>query len=148
MQYYFETIFPRIPKKVSDDFVDELKKKGLPTVPKGNAGQVGTTAVSCRKALRVLFMKRAYLIFAITFMKRAYLIFAIKYIASENLALLGCLLLSPLCRAAPTGVVLMMAIVGLRLSRLLSLSLWASGPPTVRVLERRAEVRTPPLATV
>jgi pre-mRNA-splicing factor 38B len=39
-QYYFETIFPRIPKKVTDDIVDELKKRGLPTTAKGNAGQV------------------------------------------------------------------------------------------------------------
>ena len=40
-QYYFETIFPRIPKKVSDEVTEELRKRGLPTAAKGNAGQVG-----------------------------------------------------------------------------------------------------------
>lgn len=38
LQYYFETIFPRIPKPVHDAIQEELKRKGLPTSPK-----VGTT---------------------------------------------------------------------------------------------------------
>lgn len=41
MQYYFETIFPRIPKTVQDEIIAELKGMGLPTTPKGNAGQGG-----------------------------------------------------------------------------------------------------------
>ncbi|KAF5838667.1 PRP38 family-domain-containing protein [Dunaliella salina] len=40
-QYYFETIFPRIPKPVMDNIVEELKRRGLPYKPKGNAGQGG-----------------------------------------------------------------------------------------------------------
>jgi len=40
-QYYFETIFPRIPKKVMDDMAEELKQRNLPTTGKGNAGQGG-----------------------------------------------------------------------------------------------------------
>ncbi|GAX83496.1 hypothetical protein CEUSTIGMA_g10921.t1 [Chlamydomonas eustigma] len=40
-QYYFETIFPRIPKKVSDDIIAELSNRGLPAKAKGNAGQGG-----------------------------------------------------------------------------------------------------------
>ena len=34
LQYYFETIFPRIPKPVMDSLVQELKALGLPTTPK------------------------------------------------------------------------------------------------------------------
>jgi hypothetical protein len=34
LQYYFETIFPRIPKPVMDNLVQELKALGLPTTPK------------------------------------------------------------------------------------------------------------------
>eukprot|EP00983_Pelagomonas_calceolata_P127763 1161442-Pelagomonas_calceolata.AAC.11 len=45
LQYYFETIFPRIPKPVMDNIVEELKRRGLPYKPKvgvqGNAGQGG-----------------------------------------------------------------------------------------------------------
>lgn len=37
-QYYYETIFPRIPKIVADDIQVELGKKGLPTKGKGNGG--------------------------------------------------------------------------------------------------------------
>ncbi|KAL6747419.1 PRP38 family-domain-containing protein [Haematococcus lacustris] len=40
-QYYFETIFPRIPKTVMDAIVEELKSRQLPHVPKGNAGTGG-----------------------------------------------------------------------------------------------------------
>lgn len=40
-QYYFETIFPRIPKTVADEIKDNLKAMGLSTVPVGNAGQGG-----------------------------------------------------------------------------------------------------------
>ncbi|MEW5309735.1 MAG: hypothetical protein WDW38_001597 [Sanguina aurantia] len=40
-QYYFETIFPRIPKKVQDDIVEDLRRQGLPSSAKGNAGTGG-----------------------------------------------------------------------------------------------------------
>eukprot|EP00884_Botryococcus_braunii_P000002 jgi/Botrbrau1/10001/Bobra.0012s0090.1 len=40
-QYYFETIFPRIPKPVQDSFVKRFAELGLPTKPVGNAGQGG-----------------------------------------------------------------------------------------------------------
>lgn len=40
-QYYFETLFPRIPKPVLDDITARLASMGLPTTPKGNAGQGG-----------------------------------------------------------------------------------------------------------
>ena len=40
-QYYFETIFPRIPKPVQDDFVSKLTAMGLPSRAVGNAGQGG-----------------------------------------------------------------------------------------------------------
>ncbi|KAK9819895.1 hypothetical protein WJX72_003744 [[Myrmecia] bisecta] len=40
-QYYFETIFPRIPKPVGDDFVRKLQGMGLPTKAVGNGGQGG-----------------------------------------------------------------------------------------------------------
>ena len=41
MQYYFETIFPRIPKPVHDNFVSKLTAMGLPSKAVGNAGQGG-----------------------------------------------------------------------------------------------------------
>jgi pre-mRNA-splicing factor 38B len=34
VQYYFETIFPRIPKPVMDNMIEELKARKLPTTPK------------------------------------------------------------------------------------------------------------------
>ena len=40
-QYYFETIFPRIPKSVNDEIVDALRRMGFATQPVGNAGQGG-----------------------------------------------------------------------------------------------------------
>lgn len=40
-QFYFETIFPRIPKAVSDDIRNSLKSMELPAEPVGNAGQGG-----------------------------------------------------------------------------------------------------------
>ncbi len=40
-QYYFETIFPRIPKPVQDNINEELKSRGLPTTAKGNGGAGG-----------------------------------------------------------------------------------------------------------
>ena len=42
MQYYFETIFPRIPKPVHDQFVLNLTGMGQPTKAVGNGGQGGT----------------------------------------------------------------------------------------------------------
>jgi pre-mRNA-splicing factor 38B len=41
MQYYFETIFPRIPKPVQDAMVAQLAQYELPTKAVGNAGQGG-----------------------------------------------------------------------------------------------------------
>ncbi|KAL4418785.1 hypothetical protein ABPG77_005499, partial [Micractinium sp. CCAP 211/92] len=40
-QFYFETIFPRVPKTVTDEIVGHLKELGLPTAAKGNGGQGG-----------------------------------------------------------------------------------------------------------
>ncbi|KAL6781571.1 hypothetical protein ACKKBF_B08550 [Auxenochlorella protothecoides x Auxenochlorella symbiontica] len=40
-QYYFETIFPRIPTKVTDEVLAGLKARGLPCKALGNAGQGG-----------------------------------------------------------------------------------------------------------
>ena len=37
-QYYFETIFPRVPKKSLDFMVSELRQRGLRTEAKGNGG--------------------------------------------------------------------------------------------------------------
>jgi len=49
VQYYFETIFPRIPKTVTDEIVGDLKSMGLPSAAKGNAGQGGRVVQSiCR----------------------------------------------------------------------------------------------------
>jgi pre-mRNA-splicing factor 38B len=41
LQYYFETIFPRIPKTVESDIITDLKARGLPTSGKGNGGAGG-----------------------------------------------------------------------------------------------------------
>lgn len=41
VQYYFETLFPRVPKPVQDDMVAKLAARGLPTKAIGNAGQGG-----------------------------------------------------------------------------------------------------------
>ncbi len=41
LQYYFETIFPRIPKPVGDDLSSRLAAVGLPSKTVGNAGQGG-----------------------------------------------------------------------------------------------------------
>ena len=43
VQYYFETIFPRIPKLVQDQFETKLTAMGLPSKAVGNAGQVVPT---------------------------------------------------------------------------------------------------------
>lgn len=40
-QHYFETIFPRIPKKVQDDIIAALRDAGLPCQGVGNGGQGG-----------------------------------------------------------------------------------------------------------
>lgn len=40
-QYYFETLFPRIPKLVSNDVSTKLEAVGLPSKAVGNAGQGG-----------------------------------------------------------------------------------------------------------
>ena len=40
-QNYFESIFTRFPKKLTDDVVDYLKAQGLPHKVMGNAGQGG-----------------------------------------------------------------------------------------------------------
>ena len=41
VQYYFETIFPRVPKPQQDDFVSKLTSMGLPSRAVGNGGQGG-----------------------------------------------------------------------------------------------------------
>lgn len=41
LQYYFETIFPRIPKPVHNDFISKLTAMGLATQALGNGGQGG-----------------------------------------------------------------------------------------------------------
>lgn len=41
MQYYFETIFPRIPKPVNDEWIGNLRGMGLPAKAVGNGGQGG-----------------------------------------------------------------------------------------------------------
>ena len=41
LQFYFETIFPRIPKPVHDDFVSKLIAMGLPSRAVRNGGQGG-----------------------------------------------------------------------------------------------------------
>lgn len=69
LQYYFETIFPRIPKKVEDDIQAELRRRGLPTKGKGNGGCGGTDRrggddgnrrpASVKASLSVAFGQRA-----------------------------------------------------------------------------------------
>lgn len=51
-QYYFETIFPRIPKPVQDDFVSKLTSMGLPSRAVGNAGQGGADRRGIEEANR------------------------------------------------------------------------------------------------
>ncbi|CAL8462049.1 g1580 [Coccomyxa elongata] len=51
-QYYFETIFPRVPKLVHDDFVSKLTAMGLPSRAVGNAGQGGTDRRGIEEANR------------------------------------------------------------------------------------------------
>ncbi|GAB4814832.1 hypothetical protein N2152v2_001878 [Parachlorella kessleri] len=68
-QYYFETIFPRIPKTVTDEIVGDLKGMGLPSAAKGNAGQGGADRrgvddggkrpASVKASLSVAFGQRA-----------------------------------------------------------------------------------------
>ncbi|KAI3432834.1 hypothetical protein D9Q98_010418 [Chlorella vulgaris] len=68
-QFYFETIFPRVPKPVHDDICGRLKEMGLPTAVVGNAGQGGAdrrgvndgTArpASVKASLSVAFGQRA-----------------------------------------------------------------------------------------
>ena len=41
VQYYFETIFPRIPKPVADDLAAKLADAGLPAKAIGNGAQGG-----------------------------------------------------------------------------------------------------------
>jgi pre-mRNA-splicing factor 38B len=69
LQYYFETIFPRIPKTVSDEVRDELRSMNLPTSALGNAGQGGPSRrgsddgirrpASVKASLAVAFGQRA-----------------------------------------------------------------------------------------
>lgn len=69
MQYYFETIFPRIPKKVEDDIQAELRRLNLPTKGKGNGGCGGPSRrggddgnrrpASVKASLSVAFGQRA-----------------------------------------------------------------------------------------
>jgi pre-mRNA-splicing factor 38B len=68
-QYYFETIFPRIPKKVEDDIQAELCRRGMPTKGKGNGGCGGADRrggddgnrrpASVKASLSVAFGQRA-----------------------------------------------------------------------------------------
>ena len=68
-QYYFETIFPRIPKKVEDDIQAALRSRGLPTKGKGNGGCGGANRrggdegnrrpASVKASLSVAFGQRA-----------------------------------------------------------------------------------------
>lgn len=69
MQYYFETIFPRIPKTVGDEIRGYLRDWGLPTEARGNAGQGGADRrgmddgsrrpASVKASLSVAFGQRA-----------------------------------------------------------------------------------------
>jgi pre-mRNA-splicing factor 38B len=69
LQYYFETLFPRIPKTVSDDVRGALREWGLPTEARGNAGQGGSDRrgvddgrarpASVKASLSVAFGQRA-----------------------------------------------------------------------------------------
>jgi hypothetical protein len=68
-QYYFETIFPRIPKKVEDDIQAGLRSRGLPTKGRGNGGCGGADRrggddgnrrpASVKASLSVAFGQRA-----------------------------------------------------------------------------------------
>lgn len=68
-QFYFETIFPRVPKTVTDEIVGHLKELGLPTAAKGNGGQGGADRrgvaepnqrpASVKASLSVAFGQRA-----------------------------------------------------------------------------------------
>ncbi|KAL4854361.1 Pre-mRNA splicing factor SR-like 1 [Chlorella vulgaris] len=67
--FYFETIFPRVPKPVHDDICGRLKEMGLPTAVVGNAGQGGADRrgvndgaarpASVKASLSVAFGQRA-----------------------------------------------------------------------------------------
>ena len=68
MQYYFETIFPRVPKLVSDEIKSQLHRLKLPTEPVGNGGQGGRNRrggssnarpASVKASLSVAFAQRA-----------------------------------------------------------------------------------------
>lgn len=68
-EYYFETIFPRIPKKAQDEMIDKLKLRGLPASGKGNGGAGGADRrgvdepnrrpASVKASLSVAFGQRA-----------------------------------------------------------------------------------------
>jgi pre-mRNA-splicing factor 38B len=68
-QYYYETIFPRIPKKVEDDIQAGLRSRGLPTKGRGNGGCGGADRrggddgnrrpASVKASLSVAFGQRA-----------------------------------------------------------------------------------------
>jgi hypothetical protein len=68
-QYYYETIFPRIPKKVEDDIQAGLRSHGLPTKGRGNGGCGGADRrggddgnrrpASVKASLSVAFGQRA-----------------------------------------------------------------------------------------
>ena len=69
LQYYFETIFPRIPKPVQDSMVAQLQAAQLPCKAVGNAGQGGADRrgldepnrrpASVKASLSVAFGQRA-----------------------------------------------------------------------------------------
>eukprot|EP00803_Ostreobium_quekettii_P010625 evm.model.scf_3618.1 EVM.evm.TU.scf_3618.1 scf_3618:3127-5458(-) len=68
-QYYFETIFPRVPKKVMDSCIEKLRGRNLRTEPKGNGGAGGADRrgvdepnrrpASVKASLSVAFGQRA-----------------------------------------------------------------------------------------
>ncbi|KAF8067307.1 SRL1 [Scenedesmus sp. PABB004] len=68
-QYYFETIFPRIPKRVEDEIQAGLRARGLPTKGAGNGGAGGpdrrggeaanARPASVKASLSVAFGQRA-----------------------------------------------------------------------------------------
>ncbi len=68
-QYYFETIFPRIPKPVADDLAAKLTEAGLPGKAIGNGGQGGGDRRGIEEAgrrpasVKVLFSPRNLLFF-------------------------------------------------------------------------------------
>lgn len=69
MQYYFETIFPRIPKPLHDEWLGSLRGMGLPVKAVGNGGQGGADRrgldepnrrpASVKASLSVAFGQRA-----------------------------------------------------------------------------------------